>query len=309
MMQSPSPTTEDTDRQGVSGLRRRITARRVNLVLALVIAGLLAISGDRIARRVRYGLTGAVQVEGLTLYLDPRDEVITRMILHDGTWEPSETAVLRSLLRRGDTFIDVGANIGWHTLIAAKAVGPEGHVIAFEPAPVSFEILRHNAEVNGCRNAILVPKALSDKPGSVRLHLSDTNKGHNTILDEPGLKETIDVEAVPLDDYMKDVAREVALVKIDVEGAEGLVLEGMRETLRKHPQMAILMEFYPALIRRSRFDPAAMLRKFLDAGYEVQVIAANSSELSAIHEAQIPKLVALLDEHEGYVNILVKHPS
>ena len=88
------------------------------------------------------------------------------------------------------------------------------------------------------------------------------------------MTETVTVEALPLDEYLKDVAGEIALIKIDVEGAEGFVLKGMQETFRKNPRMALLMEFYPTLIRRGGSDPVEMLHNFY-AEHDIGLATGN----------------------------------
>jgi FkbM family methyltransferase len=307
-MQQTESTTNPAALRLEPASSRVLMARRVSLVLALLVCFLLALFVGPQGRRVRFGLTGTVRAEGLTLLLDPKDKVITPFILDHGAYEPAETAVFRSLLRPGETFIDVGANIGWYTVLASRIVGPKGRVIAFEPAPGSFDLLRRNAELNGCRNVILEPKALSKEPGTLRLHLDDVNRGHHSILKLPELKRTIEVPAVRLDDYLKDDDHAISLIKIDTEGAEGFVLAGMAETLRRHPRMAIILEFFPRLLRLSGYEPEAFLRQFVELGYEIEVIEASSGKLVPIHSARIESVTDLLDERDEYVNLLIKRP-
>jgi FkbM family methyltransferase len=281
----------------------------VNLALALLVGCLLLGFGFQHSRKIRFLVTRDVRVDGLTLSLDPQDKMVTLHILDHGNYEPAETRVVRDLLKPGDTFIDVGANIGWYTLIGSRIVGEQGRVIAFEPAPASFGLLSRNARINGCRNTILVDDALSNKAGKIRLNLGDTNKGHNSFLKTSETKESVEVDAVTLDAYLKGDKREIALIKIDVEGAEGFVLEGMKETLRNQPRMALLMEFFPTLIRQAGFDPAAMLREFLGSGYEIHDIEETPGQLTPIHEAGIPALVERLENGGAHINVLIKRPS
>ncbi len=151
-------------------VERAITVRRANLVLSVIVVGLLIANRDQIIRRIRFWQTGTVRVTKYTFRLDPEDRVMTEYILRFGEWERAETATIRSLLRPGDTFIDVGANFGWYTVIASDVVGNDGRVIAFEPAPAALALLRHNIQANGCENVTLEPEALSDRVGTLQLH-------------------------------------------------------------------------------------------------------------------------------------------
>ena len=115
--------------------RRSVSVRRVNAVLALVVVALLVGNARQIARRVGFRLTGKVEVDGLTFYLNPKDAYLTQVVLTSGTYESEETRLFRSECRPGDTVVDVGANVGWYTVIASKLVGKGGKVVAFEPDP------------------------------------------------------------------------------------------------------------------------------------------------------------------------------
>ena len=95
-------------------------------------------------RKLRYRWSGTVRTGGLTFHLNPEDRVMTPAMVRFGLWEPRETALIRGQLGPGDTFIDVGANFGYYTVIASKLVGEPGQVTAFEPDPVSFRLLGRN---------------------------------------------------------------------------------------------------------------------------------------------------------------------
>lgn len=273
------------------------------LALASVVVG--ALCYVPLARRVRFWRTGVVVTEGIRFYLDPQDQVITRSILRDGSWEKAETATVRRLLHPGDTFVDVGANVGWYTAVASRAVGDRGRVIAFEPAPTSFRYLSRTVKANDCRNVTLEPKALSDRPGTLTLHIGETNKGHNSILaTAPGM-ERVSVPAVTLDDYFRSAPGRVDLIKIDTEGAEGLILGGMDETFRKNPGMSILMEYHPKLVRATGCDPAAMVGRLYERGYKVATVEAGTGENIPIAAEKLARLTAALEANNAYVNLLV----
>ncbi len=249
---------------------------------------------------------GPVEVSALgsTFYVQPEDDVITRELLTSGYWELDETLEARAILRPGDTFIDVGADFGWYTVIGAKAVGPTGRVIAFEPVPRNLEFLRRNVAANGCANAKLEPIALSNKSGKITMHLNRTNLGNHSMLEAQDRPDSIDVQAMTLDEYLKDYSGKIALIKIDTEGAEGYILEGMRETLRKHPETVIFMEFTPRWLQQSGYDPEAMLRKMSDQGYEIQYFLDDHSKqrTAPVPESQISEFV----KNTGAKNLLMR---
>jgi FkbM family methyltransferase len=237
-----------------------LTARRVILLLVVALGGLALYHAQyyRYYHRVAsFRLTDTVQLEGGTYELDPDDRAMTYVILRDGMWEPAETALIKSQLKPGDTFIDVGANFGYYTVLASKLVGPTGRVIAFEPDPRSFELLRRNVERNGCTNVVLEQKALADKPGTLTLHVSDSNRGAHSVIaaGTENVSHTVDVPAIPLDDYLKGRDGRVDLVKIDTEGAEGFILAGMQDTLRKNPAAKLVTEYIPSKLSDSGYPP------------------------------------------------------
>ncbi len=161
-----------------------------------------------------------------------------------------ETAVQEALVRHlgpGDVFYDIGANLGFFSLLAAHLVGlGEGQVYAFEAAPDNARAIRENAELNSIPNVTVIDKAVSSRSGSGRLQIVDDQSWSK--LEEygehPYTERLIDVELVAIDDLLR--AGELTpptVVKIDVEGAEIAVLEGMRETLERH-QPAVICELH-----------------------------------------------------------------
>src|SRR5687767_4014640 len=112
-----------------SPVPRVLTARRVILLLLVALGGFAVYHARHYRyyeRSVHFRLAGTVELEGSTYELDPDDQAMTYVILRDGLWEPAETALIRSQLKPGDTFIDVGANFGYYTVLASKLVGPTG---------------------------------------------------------------------------------------------------------------------------------------------------------------------------------------
>ncbi len=225
---------------------------------------------------------------GLQLYLEPRD-YIDEFIMYWGEWEPNETALVRALLEPGDSFLDVGANIGWFSLTAAQAVGPQGRVIAVEATPPTFQRLRENVGINGFRNVVLHDCAVSDGPGQVWIgEVHDANRGMNSMRaagPEAGGKGW-SVQSHTLDSLLAGEAP-IRLVKMDIEGAEALALRGFRATLSAPDAPDVLMELTPSYLNMLGTDPEEILRIFSEAGHtalRLQGRRVVPFDVGALHE-------------------------
>jgi FkbM family methyltransferase len=177
--------------------------------------------------------------------------------------------------------VDVGANVGMYTLIAARAVGQSGRVIAFEPTPRTFAILKDNIQINGLLETGRVELhdvAITDRMGTARFGVHAANSGHNTLFPEGDDVRVIDVPTTSLDIVLADEAR-VDVVKIDAEGAEPLIWAGMSGVLTRSPGIRVFLEFAPGLLQRGGYDPAAFLARIERDGFEVQVVDDGSGAL------------------------------
>lgn len=170
----------------------------------------------------------------------------TQRTMYLGLFEPAETKLLRSVLRTGDTFVDVGAHIGWFSTLAAARVGSTGTVIAIEPYPENAARLKNNITLNGFKKVRIVEKALAEHPGSVELRLVG-DSGGVTALDWAIGAPTI-VEMTTLDSITAEL-RSIRVLKIDVEGWEEHVLGGASATLQKTEN--VLIEANKSALRRS----------------------------------------------------------
>jgi FkbM family methyltransferase len=167
------------------------------------------------------------KVNGYYISLNPEDtDSISPAIGIDGLYEPEETELLRKIVRRGDVVVDVGANVGWYTLLSAHLVENTGKVIAFEPEPSSFSLLYKSIVKNNFQNILLFNRCVSNTGGPRKLWVSKGNLGSHSIARSTG-EEAVDTEAVTLDACLSDLKiNAVNLLKIDVEGAEPQVFEG-----------------------------------------------------------------------------------
>lgn len=201
-----------------------------------------------------------------------------------GTHEPSVVHGLEELVQPGWTAIDVGANIGYFTLLMANRVGPQGKVIAFEPLIENFSILRENIKLNGHLNVVVENLALMSRTG--RIELRSATPGAITWVasvrvDQNSAVESESVEAISLDEYVekKGIAK-VDFLKIDVEGAEESVLDGATSVLNRDKPV-LLIELHE-LDRFKDKHPAIL--KLRDHNYRVRTLGMRHWQEHVIAE-------------------------
>jgi FkbM family methyltransferase len=228
---------------------------------------------------------------------------MSHYLLEDGRWEPLETGIVESELKEGDVVLDIGANIGYYTLLASRRVGPSGRVFAFEPDPRNFALLRKNLRANGCTNVHVERKAVSDCSGTIRLYLDKLNKGDHTIYDVGG-RHAIEVGAVRLDDYFSGSAGKIDLIKIDVQGAEGKVLRGMRGLLERNKQVRIITEFWPHRLAECGTPSEEFVGALTAHGFTLYNINEESKQVERITAGEL--LGAFGGNAVGQTNILCK---
>ena len=164
----------------------------------------------------------------LQMHVHARDQFVSRRILEDGLWEPYETSLLLEFLRPGDVFVDVGANIGYFSVLAASAVGDEGAVFAFEPDADNFRLLQANAELNHQQHCITaVQGALSDAAGEGRLFLADDNLGDHQVYAGEDERPSVPITLYHGSDYLQHRLRRLDLLKVDTQGSEYHVIAGL----------------------------------------------------------------------------------
>ena len=225
--------------------------------------------------------------------LVPRQDTLLLIMLLDAGpqgLEPGTRRMIFKLLRPGMTFVDVGAHIGLLTLAGARAVGSKGKVLAVEPVPSSFDALRRALAINGLTDRVeTVRQAVGAHRERCTL-LVGSVLGHSSLIRSDALSKEltaeIEVEVSPLDDLIKPNAR-VDLVKIDVEGAELAVLEGMTRIIADNPDLAIIAEFGPSHLRASNTPPEKWFSAFRDRGFEPWVIEQIIGRVSLCRFRQI----------------------
>lgn len=210
-------------------------------------------------------------IYGARMPLDLADFVQRQMFI--GSFEDEETKWVKRLLRRGMTAVDVGANVGYYSALAAQRVGPTGRVIAFEPNPSAFGSLRRWIEANSIAQAKCFQIAISNTPGKLTLYVPPASEHHNNAnLISGGAGDTsVVVPACTLDSMLETLAiNRVDFLKVDVEGYELRVMEGAERSIRAGRIRAILAEFHPVTLSRGGTSTEELLRWLEERGFQVR---------------------------------------
>ena len=206
-------------------------------------------------------------VNGFRMLVSQHDKGIGKELRHYRVHEPTCTALLPSLLSPGMNVLDIGANIGYYTLLEARAVGSSGQIVAIEPHPDNLFLLRHNLHLNGYSHVKVIQAAISDSRGTVRLFVSQKSNWHTICETRPnGTNRAIEVQAITVDDVSQSTACTFDLLRMDLEGGELKALRGARNTLAS-ARPKIVMEVHPKYLGRT--GVMEILTLLRDMGYEV----------------------------------------
>lgn len=259
---------------------------------------------DRMMRRLRgretwywmgtYGI--AVTRSGRKIFVPAGDLGVVPSIALYGRWEPQVEAVLRRLVKPGAIVAEVGANVGYHTLVMASRVGDAGHVHAFEAHPRLLPLLRATLAANGMsgRRVTLHGCAALDAPGHVSFAAShdQVGSGHLQVRNmsasyDAVYAERFEVEAVRMDDALAQVAA-LDLLRMDAEGSEGLVLHGAAALIARSPRLRIVTEWSPIMLA-ARTDPAELAAWLGGQGFRAWIIT-DAAKLEPVAMSALPGL-------------------
>lgn len=210
-----------------------------------------------------------LRVEEAVIVLNPDDPVVSGALTF-GVYEKPERHFLRRILRPGQTVLDIGANVGLYSAMAAVRVGNEGKVVAFEPDPVSLAFLEKTIATNRLRNVEVIAAAASDEPGNLRLYFSPGNRGDNRLYQHRQDQDSVLVDTVRVDNQLEVMnINEVDVIKIDVQGFEGHVIDGMHHILKNSRRLVMLTEFWPQGLHQAGTDPLEFLERLQGFGLSV----------------------------------------
>jgi FkbM family methyltransferase len=225
--------------------------------------------------------------DSVRMLLNKKDIAISGMISLN-KYEPFETQLFKDIVGAGMTVIDIGANIGYFTMIAGKRVGNNGKVFSFEPEENNFSFLKSNVDLNNFKNINIFKLALSDTAERKNLFISPRNTGAYSLVDNRRTNIKVEIETVKLDDILKtNNTTKVDIIKMDIEGGEYRALQGMKDALENNPEIKIITEFYPNALRRFGYEPIEMLTLLKKLGFNLQEIDEDSKKLIPINDFDI----------------------
>jgi len=267
-----------------------------------------------------------IAIQGSKMLIDSKDaspemlktfEAYAENLIH----EKATTELFKKIVKKGDTVVDLGANIGYFTLLASSLVGPKGKVFAFEPEPKNYNYLIKNIKLNNYKQTTAFQKAISDKNGMTKLFICSYDTGHHTIKQSNGIEaykhgrvlgkeEFIDIETVTLDEFFKNNEKSIDVIKMDVEGAEFLALKGMDRVLRVNERIKMFIEFFPLLIKKMGDSPEEFIKKIIqDYKFSIFIIPddydAKIDKITQIRE--VSEIMKYCQGEEDHINLFLKH--
>ena len=240
-----------------------------------------------------------VTLNGVVVVLNPKDPVVSSA-LSLGIYESYETKLIAKYVKSGMQVLDVGANVGYYTAMLAKQVGVQGHVTAFEPEPGNYNVLCQTVRANDFRNVKTIQGAVSAEPGESFLFLSEHNQGDHRLYATKG-RGSISVPIVAIDTCLpKNTILD--FVKMDIQGSEGLALQGMQETLNRSPHVRLLTEFWPDGLLQAGTIPLDFLNMLRDKlGFSIWEVDEKQEEIVPV--ADFAGLIAR-NHGRAYTNLL-----
>ncbi len=237
---------------------------------------------DWLQARQKY-LDEPKHTHGFKIFLNPEDmSDISALIATSGRPNLPVTCLLSAMLRPGMNVVDVGANLGFYTLLAANCVGKSGRVWSFEPEPHNFQLLMKSIRASNLHNVEPVQMALSDKPGAERLYLAPASEPNAHTLSQDRGMGSLEIQSTSLDDFWRARGTgRLDLLKVHVFGDEPIVLRGSRKVLRASRPMVVTR------FGSSRWEDDASLLDDLCSWYDVYEIVESPSLIEPIEKSAL----------------------
>lgn len=237
------------------------------------------------------------------------DQIISTRLREQGIWETYETELTLQLVKQCDVYVDVGANIGYYSLIASRLVGDNGKVISYEPDTSNFALLSRNIAHNHCNNVQLTNAALYDQDGAGQLFISPDNLGDHRIYPSPEQRDSQSITLYNGAQHVSQYSEHIDFIKIDTQGAEFFVVNGLMPLIEKNADhLHMIVEVCPYGIRKSGAHGLQLLDLLEQSQLQFFIIDHIQHQLIPTHSEKLKAWINELDatpDNEGFINLLM----
>jgi FkbM family methyltransferase len=238
----------------------------------------------------------------------PKDDIgVSKYISENKVWEPFETAIFCDILQNKSFFIDIGANLGYYSLIAAKHFNSEGIVLSLEPELNNFSLLQENILLNDLSNIKAINVACSDKTGQAAIKKSVNNYGDHRVISEQEVQANDYIETTTVDELIIKEGKIPDLLKIDTQGSELSIIHGMSHLLENLTMdTVIILEYWPHGICDRDQSPEELLDYLEQFDLDILVMYEETSTISQCDLEDLSRWTktVLTPESEQYVNLI-----
>jgi FkbM family methyltransferase len=220
--------------------------------------------------------------------------------LRRGRVEPFTAHLFREHVRPGSVVVDVGAYLGYYTLVGARRSGPSGKAYAFECHPVNHRFLLHNLRLNGLSERVVAcSSAVADRDGSLPFFVRSWDLSGGSLWQETAVQEVVDVVTTTLDRELD--GQPVDVLKMDIEGGEPRALDGMTDTVAASPDLVMFVECSPHALRSSGSSAPRLVGRLQELGFDVSEIDEKGRVCRPIGERLLADESA--EDPKFYVNL------
>ena len=207
--------------------------------------------------------------DGLKFYFEEEDRSFISFLITNDEYERETCEAIESILKPGDTFVDLGANIGFYTLIASRIVGENGKVFSFEPTPSTFQTLKKNIKENNFSNIVIAEdNAVSNVSGVA--HFKVTEGSEMNSVTNSNDESTISVKKISLDKYFSNIDHnKIDLIKMDIEGQEYNALLGMKKINLNNKSLKIIFEFHRQALKNNNQSGEEIFNLLSSYGFKI----------------------------------------
>jgi len=259
-------------------------------------------------------------VQGSKMYLNTQEPNLVLLetfqaYIQNRFHERATTELFKKTVQEGNTVIDLGANLGYFSLLAANIMGASGKIYSFEPESNNYKYLLKNIELNNY-NITATQKAVADKNGKAKFYICPYDSGHHTLNQYEGIssyrsvplyskEEFIEIDTIKLDDFLSE---RVDVIKMDVEGSEMLALMGMDKIIKRSENLKMFIEFFPLLIKKMGNSPKEFIDRLLDYHFSIFIVPNDygvvNVELLQVHSFE--ELMKSCPHEKSHLNLFLK---